>query len=63
MVDNIEVDKQNEIDSLPESVNLSDSIRVATAMTLAQPILIWDEDKFLALAPCKYKKPLTILYD
>ncbi|XP_075526543.1 uncharacterized protein LOC142558274 [Dermacentor variabilis] len=58
-----EVDKQDEIESLPECADLNDPIQAATAMTLAQHTLIWDEDKFLVIAPGEGKKPLSILYD
>lgn len=59
----IEVDEQDEIEGLPECTDLNDPVQVATAMTLAQHTLIWDEDKFLAIAPGEGKKPLSILYD
>lgn len=58
----IEVDEQDEIESLPECTDLNDPIQVVTAVTLAQHTLIWDEDKFLAIAPGEGKKPLSILY-
>ncbi|XP_040068216.1 uncharacterized protein LOC120841390, partial [Ixodes scapularis] len=49
--DIVEVDEHDEIELLPQCSDLNDPIQVATAMTLAQHTLVWDEDKFLAIAP------------
>ncbi|XP_040357685.2 uncharacterized protein LOC120841632, partial [Ixodes scapularis] len=61
--DIVEVDEHDEIELLPQCSDLNDPIQVATAMTLAQHTLIWDEDKFLAIAPGEGKRPVSILYD
>ncbi|XP_042146305.1 uncharacterized protein LOC120843399, partial [Ixodes scapularis] len=61
--DIVEVDEHDEIELLPQCSDLNDPIQVATAMTLAQHTLVWDEDKFLAIAPGEGKRPVSILYD
>ncbi|XP_042150314.1 uncharacterized protein LOC120844489 [Ixodes scapularis] len=61
--DIIEVDEHDEIVLLPQCSDLNDPIQVAAAMTLAQHTLVWDEAKFLAIAPGEGKRPVSILYD
>ncbi|XP_040078914.1 uncharacterized protein LOC120850477 [Ixodes scapularis] len=61
--DIVEVDEHDDIELLPQCSDLNDPIQVATAMTLAQHTLVWDEDKFLAIAPGEGKRPVSILYD
>ncbi|KAG0422621.1 hypothetical protein HPB47_001580 [Ixodes persulcatus] len=56
----IEVDKHDEIEFVPQCSGLNDPIHVATAMTLAQLTLVWEEDKFLAIVPDVRLHPVTM---
>ncbi|KAL1479375.1 hypothetical protein MTO96_051896 [Rhipicephalus appendiculatus] len=56
-------DEDFNVEACPDLADLGDPMNVATALTLDQHSLVYDEDAILTTAPGDGKRPVSILYD